>query len=179
MWDCCCQLILSYWRTAIFVCTKSNPVTEKCLYLRSSLTLLKDPEGEMLWWNSHTPFSCNGNATGRCYNMMSSRFNNFLDVTHMTHKNKSPISSALISTVSKGYLLKMYPMISLLWVWACTRSVRPAIWEQDTIAEPSQPALVTQSNLCSVNQCTFYFYRHAFWRRIIIDNNWLRNWTCP
>ena len=68
----------------------------------------------------------------------------------------------------------MYPMISSLWVWVCTRSVRSRARELRTRHESKLPAWAQPTITCHPSQplfsVLFTFYRHAFWRRIIITD---------
>ena len=68
----------------------------------------------------------------------------------------------------------MYPMISSLWVWVCTRSVRSRATELRTRHESKLPAWAQPTITCHPSQplfsVLFTFYRHAFWRRIIITD---------
>ena len=115
-------------------------------------------------WNFHIPNLCNKPR----YNELVEKISNF----------KCPNMYVI------ERFLKVIYVKCIQWYLCCECErvqdqwdLGPAIWEQDTIAGPSQPALVTQANLCSMtlNVLFTYFYRHAFWRSIIIDNNWLRN----
>ena len=76
----------------------------------------------------------------------------------------------------------MYPMISWLWVWVCTRSqdqwdLGPENWEQDRRANccpgPTNHHLSPRPTFV---QCTPYFLPSCLLKKDY--NNWLRNCTC-